>query len=46
MDVLVNGEKDAGNYKINYNASKLASGVYFYNCYAGFTQSKKMILMK
>jgi hypothetical protein len=47
MDVLVSGEKEAGNYEINYNASKLASGVYFYELRsAGFTQSKKMILMK
>jgi hypothetical protein len=44
---LVNGEKEAGNYEVNFDASKLSSGVYFYELQsAGFFQAKKMILMK
>ncbi|MDR3609030.1 MAG: T9SS type A sorting domain-containing protein [Ignavibacteriaceae bacterium] len=44
---LVNSEKEAGNYDVNFDASKLSSGVYFYELRsAGFTQSKKMMLMK
>ena len=44
---LVNGEKPAGSYKVNFDTSKLASGVYFYRLTAGdFTQTKKMILLK
>jgi hypothetical protein len=44
---LFNGEKEAGNYDISFDASKLSSGVYFYQLHsAGFFQSKKMILMK
>ena len=44
---LVNETKTPGNYKVNFNASNLASGVYFYRLQAGnFIQTKKMILMK
>ena len=44
---LVNEEKAAGSYEINYNASNLSSGIYFYTIKAGsFTSTKKMILMK
>lgn len=44
---LLNGEKEPGNYDISFDASKLSSGVYFYQlCSNGFFQSKKMILMK
>ena len=44
---LVNETKAPGNYEINFNASNLASGVYFYRLQAGsFIQVKKMILMK
>jgi len=44
---LLNGEKEPGNYEISFDASKLSSGVYFYELRsAGFFQSKKMILMK
>lgn len=45
--VLVNEEKMAGDYTINFEASKLSSGVFFYTISAGdFHQSKKMILLK
>ncbi len=44
---LVNEEKPAGNYELNFNASSLSSGVYFYRLQSGsFIQTKKMILMK
>ena len=45
--VLLNEEKPAGNYEIDFNGSNLSSGVYFYKMQAGnFTESKKMILIK
>jgi len=44
---LVNENKTAGTYEINFNAANLSSGIYFYNLTSGnFTETKKMILMK
>jgi hypothetical protein len=44
---LVNSEKEAGSYEINFDASRLSSGVYFYEVRSGsFFQAKKMILTK
>ncbi len=44
---LVNELKDAGNYSVKFDASKLSSGMYFYILNAGnFSSVKKMILMK
>lgn len=44
---LVNDEKAAGNYSIDFNASNLSSGVYFYKLRAGsFVETRKMILLK
>jgi hypothetical protein len=44
---LVDEEKSTGSYTVNFNASSIPSGVYFYSLTAGeFTQTKKMILMK
>jgi hypothetical protein len=44
---LVNEEKPAGTYEINWNAANLPSGVYFYQLKAGdFIQTKKMLLLK
>ncbi len=44
---LVNEEKVAGKYEVNFNASSLASGVYIYKIQSGsFVNSKKMILLK
>jgi len=45
--VLENAFKQAGVYKVNFDASKLSSGVYIYTLRAGaFTASKKMILIR
>ena len=44
---LVNEEKSAGNYEVNFNASELSTGVYFYTIKAGnFSDTKKIILIK
>jgi photosystem II stability/assembly factor-like uncharacterized protein len=44
---LVNEDKPAGNYKIEFNSSSFSSGVYFYKINAGsFVETKKMILIK
>ncbi len=44
---LVNNEFPAGRYSINFDGSKLASGVYFYTLKTNkFNQTLKMILMK
>ena len=45
--VLVNEEKPAGNYEINFDASRLTGGVYFYQLTSNsFVDTKKMILLK
>lgn len=47
VSTLVNENKEPGNYKINFDGSKLSSGVYLYVLSAGQTvSSKKMILLK
>jgi len=44
---LVKEKKDAGEYEFNFNASNLASGIYFYKLQAGsFSQTKKLMLLK
>lgn len=45
--VLVNEHKTPGVYEINFDASELSNGVYFYKLQSGsFSDVKKMILMK
>src|SRR5574338_362853 len=47
ITTLVNDNLASGNYSVNFNASNLASGIYFYTLITdNFKQSKKMILMK
>ena len=44
---LVNEVKDAGMHSVQFNGSKLSSGVYFYTLRANnFFESKKLLLMK
>jgi hypothetical protein len=54
---LVNEEKPAGSYEVNFNASTLASGIYYYQLLVSalqskdgnagtFVETKKMILLK
>ncbi|NOS86260.1 MAG: T9SS type A sorting domain-containing protein [Ignavibacteria bacterium] len=47
ISVLVNENHKAGKYDINFDASSLSSGTYFYKIEAGsFSDIKKMILLK
>ena len=47
VSTLVDEEKPAGNYEVEFNASKLTSGVYFYRIQAeGFTATKKLIIIR
>ncbi|MCH8032515.1 MAG: T9SS type A sorting domain-containing protein [Bacteroidetes bacterium] len=47
ITTLVNEEKPAGNYEVEFDASSLPSGVYFYQLKAGSSiETKKMILLK
>ena len=44
---LVNEEKPAGEYEVEFGGTGLTSGIYFYQLRAGeFTQVKKMVLLK
>jgi len=47
VSTLVNEEKPAGSYLVEFYGSNLASGIYFYQLKAGnFTATKKLILLK
>ena len=44
---LVNTQQSAGTYNVIFDASRLASGMYFYRISSGnFVQVKKMLLLK
>ena len=44
---ILNEYKQPGNYTVQFNATNLASGIYFYRIESGqFLQIKKMILLK
>ena len=44
---LINVEQNAGSHSIDFNASQLGSGVYFYRLETGnFAETKSMILIK
>lgn len=47
VEVLVDGFKNPGTYKLNWDASRYASGIYFYRMQANnFSEVKKMVLLK
>ncbi|RMH66011.1 MAG: T9SS C-terminal target domain-containing protein [Calditrichaeota bacterium] len=47
IKTLVNAPNTAGTHKVSFDASKLASGVYFYNLQSnGQSQTRKMLLVK
>ena len=47
VEVLVESQLEAGYHVIQWNASNIASGVYFYSLTAGeFSGTKRMVLMK
>ena len=44
---LIDGDLPAGRHEVEFDASKYASGLYFYRIQAGsFTETKKMMLLK
>ncbi|MBU0473960.1 MAG: VWA domain-containing protein [Bacteroidetes bacterium] len=47
VKVLVDANQQPGSYKVQFDASGLGSGIYFYTVNAGqFSATKKMILMR
>jgi hypothetical protein len=47
VETIVNSQQIAGSYVVQYDASKLASGIYFYTLHTqDFTATKKMIIVK
>lgn len=47
VETLVNENMNAGSFEVDFNASKLTSGIYFCRITAGeFTDVKKMMLVK
>jgi len=44
---LLNEEKPAGEYEVQFDGSGLTSGIYFYQLKAGdYVQTQKFVLMK
>jgi hypothetical protein len=47
VETLVNERQSAGNHSVQFNASKLTSGVYFYKIEAGtYRDTRKFLLVK
>jgi hypothetical protein len=47
VKLLVNGEKEAGSFEVEFNGTGLPSGIYFYRLQVGsFIKTKKMVLRK
>jgi hypothetical protein len=47
IQTLINEQQNAGHYSVQFNASNLPSGVYFYKIEAGTNHdTKKLLLFK
>ena len=47
IKTLINQSLQPGNYEVDFNASTLSSGIYYYKLTAGnFSETKKMVLIK
>ncbi len=47
VETLINKIHSAGNYEVNFDANKLASGVYFYRLSTqNYSETKSMVLLK
>ena len=47
VTILINEEKPAGSYEVQFTASGLTSGIYFYQIKAGeYSETKKMLMIK
>lgn len=47
VSTIVNEEKPAGYYEVEWDASKVSSGVYIYRLVAGkYISTKKMIFLR
>ena len=45
--ILVNEEKEAGAYSIEFNAASLTSGIYIYKLQSkNFAETRKMVLLR